>query len=149
MTTVPARWMGIDYGDRRIGLAMGDAMGVLATPLRTLQVNGDRDAVRQIAAVARERGVTGVVVGWPLNMNNTEGERAKKTAVFIAKLQAELPALDIRKWDERLTSASVERLMLQDGARRERRKEMVDQLAAQQILQGFLDSLVPPAPPLA
>jgi putative holliday junction resolvase len=146
---VPARWMGIDYGDRRIGLAMGDAMGVLATPLRTLQVNGDRDAVRQIAAVVRERGVTGVVVGWPLNMNNTEGERAKKTAVFITKLQAELPALAIRKWDERLTSASVERLMLQDGARRERRKEMVDQLAAQQILQGFLDSLAPPPPPLA
>ena len=142
------RWLGLDHGDRRVGVALSDSSCILATPLVTLQVHGDRDAVAQVVEVATRQGVTGIVVGLPLNMNGTEGERVVITRRFLEKLKVALPNLDIRTWDERWTTRSVERMFLESGTRRERRKEMVDQLAAQQILQGFLDSLAfaPPAP---
>ena len=130
-----------------MGVAISDASCILATPLQTLRVNGDRDAVAQVAEVAAKQGVTGILVGLPLNMNGTEGERVVITRRFVEKLRAALPALDIRTWDERWTTRSVERMFLEAGTRRDRRKEMVDQLAAQQILQGFLESLAfPPNP---
>ena len=141
------RWLGLDHGDKRVGVAISDASCILATPLQTLRVNGDRDAVAQVAEVAAKQGVTGILVGLPLNMNGTEGERVVITRRFVEKLRAALPALDIRTWDERWTTRSVERMFLEAGTRRDRRKEMVDQLAAQQILQGFLESLAfPPNP---
>jgi putative Holliday junction resolvase len=142
-----SRWLGLDHGDRRLGVAISDAAGILATPLRTLAVQGVRDAVAQVAALAGPHGVTGIVVGLPLHMDGREGERAVLARRFLTKLQAALPGMDIRTWDERWTTRSVERMFAETGTRRERRKELVDQLAAQQILQGFLDSLAPFPPP--
>ena len=137
-----ARWLGIDYGDRRIGLAISDPMEVVATPLDTLQ-NISRDAcVRSLAALVKERGIEGIVVGRPTNMDGPPGPRVQITEAFAASLREQVD-VPIHWWDERLTSASVERVLIEAGTRREKRKQVVDKLAAQQILQGFLDSRAP------
>lgn len=137
-----ARWVGIDYGDKRIGLAISDPMGIVATPLDTVE-NGSRDrSVATIAALIQEREIAGVVVGRPTNMDGSKGPRVQITEAFVNAL-TEATSVPVRWWDERLTSASVERVLIAAGTRRDKRKMVVDKLAAQQILQGFLDSLSP------
>jgi len=134
-----ARWLGIDYGDKRVGIAVSDPMEVVSTPLETID-NTSRDrCVARVAELVRERKIEGIVIGLPLHMNGTEGERVHRTRAFVESLQASI-SVPVEWWDERMTTASVNRVLIQAGTRRERRKEVVDKLAAQQILQAFLDA---------
>jgi putative Holliday junction resolvase len=134
-----ARLLGVDLGEKRVGLAVSDTGGILATPLRVLHVTSPNDAVRQVAAACVEVGAEGVVLGLPRNMDGTEGPKARESRTFAEKLGA-AAALSVTLWDERLTTSLVERVLLDSDVSRRRRREVVDKLAAQAILQSYLDA---------
>ncbi|MBM4148348.1 MAG: Holliday junction resolvase RuvX [Lentisphaerae bacterium] len=133
--------LGIDYGRRRIGVAASDETQSIAMPVRRLDVRSDDEAVRETARVAADSDAVGIVVGMPVNMNGTHGEMAVAADGFAARLRR-VSCLPVVTWDERLTSAAAERCLLEGDISRGRRKELRDKLAAQILLQGYLDSRV-------
>jgi putative Holliday junction resolvase len=136
------RFLGIDYGTRRIGLAIGDELGV-ATPIPAL-VEADLAARRlALAAVMKQRRIDEIVIGYPLNMDGTAGYKAKETDVVAAALRAEF-GLPVHLVDERLTSHIAEQGMNQKQLREIRAKGIVDSRAAAMILQDYLDQRFPP-----
>jgi len=132
------RIIGIDYGERRVGVAISDPLGSIALGVCTLQVTGMNNAVTQVAEICKEKEAESVVVGMPLNMNGSVGEMAELVEKFIDKLgkKIEIPIITS---DERLSSAMVERTLLDADMSRNKRKGVIDKLAAQVILQGYLD----------
>lgn len=137
------RILGIDYGTRRMGIAISDAMAMLATPVSVEQVQSMDEAVAVACRIARERGVEKLVVGIPVNMNGTNGPMALEAMQFIDKLRA-ASGLPVESTDERLSTSLVERMLLDADVSRGRRKEVRDKLAAQVILQGYLDAKAEP-----
>ncbi len=136
------RFLGIDYGTRRIGLAIGDELGV-ATPIPAL-VEPDLAARRlALAAVVKQRRIDEIVIGYPLNMDGTAGYKAKETDVVAEQLRAEF-GLPVHLVDERLTSHIAEQGMNQKQLREIRAKGIVDSRAAAVILQDYLDQRFPP-----
>jgi len=133
------RVLGVDYGRRRVGLAVSDDGAVLARPLETLQRTHslDRD-LRTIARQANDLGVAEIVVGLPLNMDGSKGEMALEAEAFAQRLH-EASGLPVHVWDERLTSSEAERVLIEGDVKRRDRKRLRDKLAATLILQGFLD----------
>lgn len=132
-------WLALDPGSRRIGVAISDDAGTIAVPLRTLEVGkrGDFpiDALRELV---RSRHVEGIVVGLPRRLDGTHGPEAEAAAALAERLAAEL-GLPVELWDERLTSVEAERLLVDAGVRRKKRRGATDRIAATLILQGFLD----------
>jgi putative Holliday junction resolvase len=133
------RILGIDYGQKRIGVAISDELGVVATPVDTLEENGVHAAVAAIAKIVTERGVGKIVVGLPRNMDGSLGPKAQETQAFVEKLEARV-TVPIQLWDERLTTKAAERALIEADVSRKKRREVVDKLAAQMILQSYLDS---------
>jgi len=144
------RFLGIDYGTRRIGLAAGDELGI-ATPLPAL-VEADAAARRRaLAGVVKARRIQEIVLGLPLNMDGSEGFKAKESQAFAEELRAEF-GLPVHLVDERLTSHMAESGMNQKQLREIRGKGIIDSRAAAVILQDYLDQRFPPslaAPPEA
>lgn len=136
------RTLGVDYGTRRVGFAISDAMGIVATPLFTRDVASDGEAIRIIREVASEKSAVRVVVGIPLNMDGTKGPMALQVEEFIKKL-VQGTGLEVAVWDERLSTGLVERMLVSADVSRSRRKDVRDKLAAQVILQGWLDAHTP------
>jgi putative Holliday junction resolvase len=139
---LPARGalVGLDLGTKTIGVAASDPDRRLATPVTTvLRQRFGADAER-VLALAAERRAVGFVLGLPINMDGSEGPRAQSTRAF-ARNFAKLTALPIALWDERLSTAAVERALIAADASRARRKAVIDQHAAAYILQGALDRL--------
>ena len=136
------RLLGLDFGSKTIGLALSDATRRVATPLETIR-RGKKfapDAARLIALVG-EHGVGGLVVGLPINMDGSEGPRCQSTRQFAKNLLAKSD-LPLAFWDERLSTAAVERMLVEEAdVSRKRRGELVDKLAAAYILQGALDAV--------
>lgn len=140
MSDLPAgRWLGLDYGSRRIGVAVSDPTGTIATPLTTVQNTGPTAVNAALRRVVAETGAVGVVIGLPVRTGGDEGPEAAAAREFAARLEAAL-ALPVRLWDERLTTAGAERTLIEGGVRRERRRELRDRIAAQMMLQSFLDA---------
>ena len=137
------RILGLDYGSVTVGVAVSDALRVTAQPLETI-TRKDENKLRQTCArieqLIAEYEVESIVLGYPKNMNDSVGERAKKTEEFKAMLERRT-GLPVTLWDERLTTVAAERVLMESGARRENRKAVIDQVAAALILQGYLDSL--------
>jgi putative Holliday junction resolvase len=139
------RCLGIDYGARRIGLSYGDELGV-ATPLPALT---DADPAKRgaaLAAVVRQRRVTDIVVGHPLNMDDSAGPKAKEAEAFAEALRREF-GLPVHLIDERLTSYEAESTIAKTRRRQVRASGIVDSRAATLILQDFLDQKIPSPPP--
>jgi len=132
------RILGLDYGSRRIGVAVSDPLGLTAQPLPAIPREGDRKDIAGIGRIAAELGVSSVVMGLPLLLNGDEGPQAIRARAFGDKLSAEL-SLPVTMWDERLTTVQSERHLIDSGVRRERRKEARDSLSAMFLLQSFLD----------
>lgn len=130
--------MALDVGDVRIGVAVSDPLGMIATPHSVIPADPEDEAIESIAVLVRELGVQYIVTGLPLNQHGEEGKQAAKVRAFNEKLQAAID-VDVVTQDERFTSAIVERAMAQAGVSAKKRKQQVDQLAAQQILQTHLD----------
>ena len=134
------RILGIDYGRRRIGLAISDEAGFLARPLDPYRrTHSFRRDLESLARLAREFEAVAIVVGLPLNMDGSKGEMALEVEVFVARLQA-VSQIAIVVSDERLTSVEAERVLLEGNVKRKDRKQLRDGLAATLILQGYLDS---------
>ena len=134
-----ARMLGLDIGERRIGVALSDPIGLTAQRLTLLERREPAADRAAIAKLARQHAVEAVVIGLPLMMDGQAGEQAKKIQAFVEALAPELPC-PVRWIDERLTTAQGERSMLETDTSRKRRKELIDQIAAQLILQAYLDA---------
>ncbi len=133
------RVLGIDYGARRIGVAVCDELGMTAQGVATIhRKNRDAD-IEAIAALTRQYGVERIVVGYPLRLDGSEGIQCEKVNRFCRRLEARV-ALPLVLWDETLTTREAEGLLRDRGVRPERRREVVDRVAAAIILQGYLDA---------
>ncbi|EOT27534.1 YqgF family RNAse H domain-containing protein [Eubacterium sp. 14-2] len=136
------RIMGLDFGSRTVGVAISDALLVTAQGIETIQRKSPgklRQTLARIQELTEEYQVEEIVLGFPKNMNNTEGERCRSTLEFqeLLKKRCNLPVV---LWDERLTTVEAERSLMEGGVRREHRKSHVDRIAAVLILQGYLDA---------
>lgn len=132
--------LGIDLGDARIGVAGSDELGMLAHPLETIPVAKGKPVAR-ILELAAARGAQAIVVGMPRNMDGTYGPAAEKSRLFIEELRALTP-LKVIAWDERLTTVAAQRSLRESGKNSREQKGVIDQVAAQMILQSWLDSQV-------
>ena len=128
--------LGIDFGRARIGVAISDELRLLAHPLETIPAN--KDAGKRIADIVRERKIDKVVVGIPRQMSGEIGTAANEALEFVAKLRALLPCA-VETWDERLTTVAANRALRDAGKKMRQTRKFVDQVAAQMILQGYLD----------
>jgi putative Holliday junction resolvase len=137
---VKAALLGLDVGSKTIGVAVSDPSRRIASPLVTIRRRRFRDDADELVRIAAERAVGGIVIGLPLNMDGSEGPRCQSVRQVAANLAGSL-ALPIAFWDERLSTAAVERAMLAADLSRKRRGELADKLAAAYILQGALDAM--------
>lgn len=135
------RIMGLDFGSKTVGVALSDPTGLIATGLEIVRREREdklRQTLARIEAIIVEYDVKKIVLGYPKNMNDTEGERVQKTIAFKEMLERRT-ALEVELWDERLTTVEADAVMMEAGIRREDRKKYVDKIAAAFILQGYLD----------
>jgi putative Holliday junction resolvase len=133
------RWLGLDLGEKTIGVAISDELGLTAQPLKTLSRSGLEKDLEEIVTLASSRGATGIVIGLPRNMDGSLGVRARE-ALRFAELLKDRSGLAVRTWDERLSTVAVQRVLLEADVSRKKRRRVVDMLAAAYILQGFLDA---------
>jgi len=136
------RLLGLDLGSKTIGLAISDPAHAVASPIDTIRrtkFGKDADVLEQLI---EERGVGGLVIGLPINMDGSEGPRCQSTRQFAANLMSRDFALPIAFWDERLSTAAVERVLVEEAdMSRRKRAQVIDKMAAAYILQGALDRL--------
>jgi putative Holliday junction resolvase len=141
MTGVPMRFLGIDHGTRRIGLAYGDDIGV-ATPLAAISAEDPAKRWAGLAAVLKERRITEVVVGHPINMDGSSGPKALEVEEYAGRIRKEF-GLPVHLVDERLTSYEAESTIAPSKRRAVRKTGLIDSRAATIILQDFLDGRMP------
>ncbi|HEX4021619.1 MAG TPA: Holliday junction resolvase RuvX [Acidobacteriaceae bacterium] len=133
------RILGLDHGDRRIGVAISDELGITAQPLLTIYRTNRRNDMRSLARIIRRHGCNTIVVGLPLHMSGDTGPRAIAATEFASLLRAELK-LPVVLWDERLSTAEAHRHLDAAGRPANTRKQVIDQVAAVLILQSYLDA---------
>ncbi len=131
---------GLDYGDKTIGVAVSDTLRQVATPLETIRRKKFAQDAAALGAILLARGITGIVLGLPRNMDGTEGPRCQATRAFARNLDRALE-LQITFWDERLSTVAAERALIEADTSRARRAEVIDHVAAGYILQGALDRM--------
>ena len=131
------RKMGVDYGDKRIGIALSDLLCIISSPYEVYQNKGEEDALKHLDKIIKDNDVDEVAFGLPLNMDGSEGERAKIHREFGEKL-AQYSGVKVFYIDERLTSAEAEDILVSSGVRREKRKKLIDKISAQLILQSYI-----------
>jgi putative Holliday junction resolvase len=135
------RYLALDVGNRRIGVAVSDELGLTAQPVLTLERHrNQRDDLRSLARLARRFRVVGIVVGNPVHLSGEVSPQATKTQAFAAEL-GKLTGLPIYLWDERLTSHEAHQILYEAGHARQDHRRVVDQVAATLILQSFMDGL--------
>lgn len=134
------RILGLDYGSKTVGVAMTDALGMTVQPYKTIQRDREsklRQTLSEIAEIVEQYQIEKIVMGLPLNMDDTEGDRAAKTRNFAEKLKLRV-AVPIEFTDERLTTMEAEEILDQSGIPRSEQKKVIDQVAAQLILEQYL-----------
>ena len=136
------RILALDHGTKRIGIALSDELKMIAQPLEFVPAAPFDSFLTRLRELLEQKEVELILVGMPRNMNGTYGPAAEKVQEFVAALKQTV-AVPIKTWDERLTSAQANRLLIQGNVRRDSRKEKVDQMAAAILLQSYLDSLGP------
>jgi len=136
------RTLALDHGTKRVGLAISDEMGIIAQPLEYLDAAPLEDFLKRLKEIVDSRKVEEILVGVPRNMNGTYGPAAEKALEFVAVLKSAL-AIPVKTWDERLTSVQANRVLIETGMRRDKRKQRVDQTAAAILLQSYLDRAGP------
>ena len=135
-----SRVLGLDIGDRRIGVAVSDEMRLIATPLEFIPAEPVAAFLARLKELIRDKEVDSILVGLPRNMDGSYGPAALKVQEFVAVLK-EAIGVPIKTWDERLTSAQANRFLIGAAVRRSKRREKVDQTAAAILLKSYLDSL--------
>lgn len=130
--------MGLDVGDRTIGVAVSDLMGMTAQGVTTVRRESKKKDIEELKKIIKERNVKYIVSGLPKNMNGTVGPQSEKVIKFCELLKDET-GIDIDFWDERLTTVSAEKMLIDGDVSRKNRKKVIDKLAAVLILQNYLD----------
>lgn len=135
--------LGLDVGSKTVGIAISDLMGWTAQGLDTLRINEEQDdlGIDQLVKIIKDNQVGTVVIGLPKNMNNSIGFRGEASIKYKEKLQESIPSIDIVMWDERLSTMAAERSLLEADVSRQKRKKVIDKMAAVFILQGYLYSI--------
>ena len=133
------RILGVDYGEKRLGFALSDPMGIIASTHTMVTLEQENQAAREIIRICKETQPEKVVIGMPVNMNGTKGPSAQKVDAIMIVLRDRL-SIPVVAWDERLTTKSAHDILIEGGMRREKRKLLVDKLAAQIMLQNYLDA---------
>jgi putative Holliday junction resolvase len=134
------RVLGLDVGDKTIGVAVSDPLGLTAQGIKTISRKSKKLDLEELKSICADYNVDTIVVGLPKNMNGTLGPRSEKTIGF-SEFIAENLNLPVKMWDERLTTVAAHKAMLEADLSRAKRKKIVDKIAAIYILQGYLDSL--------
>jgi putative holliday junction resolvase len=134
------RILALDPGTRRIGIALSDELKIIAQPLEFIAAEPFADVVARLRELVCDKQVELILVGLPRNMDGSYGPAALRVRDFVAALKEAL-TVPLRTWDERLTSAQANRVLIQGNVRRDKRKEKVDKMAAAILLQSYLDSL--------
>lgn len=134
-------FIGIDWGARRVGVAISDPAGIVAIPICTLDVKSDTDAVEKIADVVADKEADFIVVGLPVNMSGTEGPMHERVSHFMRML-SEFTGLPVEGWDERMSSMAADRVLDHAQMDNRDRKGIRDRVAAQVILQAYLDAKI-------
>jgi putative Holliday junction resolvase len=132
------RILALDHGTKRIGVAVSDETRTIAQPLEFIPAEPFADFLARLRQLIREKEIDLILVGLPRNMDGSYGPAAEKVQTFVGVLKSAI-TVPIKTWDERLTSAQANRVLIQGGARRAKRKEKVDQTAAAILLQSYLD----------
>jgi putative pre-16S rRNA nuclease len=132
--------VGLDYGEKTIGVAVSDGLRQVATPLETIRRTKFTADAARLAEIVAARAIGGLVLGLPRNMDGSEGPRCQSTRAFARNLERAL-GLPITFWDERLSTVAAERALLEADTSRARRAEVIDHVAASYILQGALDRM--------
>lgn len=132
------RIMGLDIGDKTIGVAVSDLMGMTAQGVKTIKRTSKKNDIEEIKNIIKEKQVDKIVSGLPKNMNGTIGPQGERVQKFCELIKEET-GLEIEFWDERLTTVAAERSLLEADVSRQKRKKVIDMLAAVIILQGYLD----------
>ncbi len=135
----PGRVLGIDHGQRRIGVALSDELGLTVQPLLTFEHTSLRQDVRSLARLCRRYTCSDVVIGWPIHMSGDRSTRANEVEQFAQALRAQI-AIPVHLWDERLSTAEAHRHLDAAGRRPRDRKDVIDQVAAMLILESWLDA---------
>jgi len=139
-----ARIMGVDVGTHRIGVAFSDVGGRVATPHSTIEIESIEEGAQRVADLGHDRETATVVVGWPVRMDGTEGRMVEHVEQFLEAFRRERERLDwevaIERWDERLSSVAAESVLVDADLSRERRRGIVDRVAASRILQSYLEA---------
>jgi putative Holliday junction resolvase len=134
------RVLGLDVGEKTIGVAVSDPLGITAQGIKTIERKGKKTDIEELRKICSEYVVDTIVVGLPKNMNGTVGPQGEKVINFSEFIKENLE-LPIKMWDERLTTVAAHKAMLEADLSRAKRKKIVDKIAAMYILQGYLDSL--------
>ena len=133
------RILGLDIGSKRIGVAISDPLGITAQGVMTLRRETAEADFEHLKSIILEREVSEIIVGLPLNMNGSHGPQAKEASLFAEELKKKV-GLPVKLWDERMSTLQVERIMIEGGVSRAKRKKKIDNLAAQVILQSYLNT---------
>jgi putative Holliday junction resolvase len=133
------RCLGIDFGSSRIGIAISDELGMLAHPLETIP--NDSLFLSKLQKIVLEKGISRIVFGIPRNMDGSYGPAAEKAKLFLSQLKSEFPGVQLISWDERLTTVEAQRLLHAAGRDIKKSRPVIDQVAAQVLLQSYLDSV--------
>jgi len=136
------RVLGLDIGEKRIGIAMSDELRYTAQGMKVLDRRGLADDLRELGEIIAASEVSEIVVGFPKNMDGSLGEGAQKVLAFVQQLE-KVTSVPITLWDERWTTSEATRVLLEADMTRKKRRKVVDKVAAVLILQGYLDSLTP------
>lgn len=134
------RYIGLDIGDRTIGVAVSDLLGLTAQGVETIRRTNTEADIKRLGELMEQYETRSLVSGYPKNMNGTEGERCTFVKEFMAEVQKAYPDIEAFFWDERLSTVAATRSLLEADVSRKKRRKVIDKMAAVFILQGFLDS---------
>jgi len=135
------RYMALDIGDRTIGIAVSDLLGLTAQGVETIRRRKEEDDLKRLGELMEEYETKALVSGLPKNMDGSEGERCSIVKEFMAKVQEVYPEVEVTFWDERLSTVAASRSLIEADVSRKKRKKVIDKMAAVFILQGYLDSI--------
>lgn len=135
----PKRILGIDFGEKRIGLAVSDPLGYTAQGIETLQRKNKAQVIDALAKICAQREIGEIVIGFPINMDGSHGPKAQEVTALVPLLQ-KAAGVPVTTWDERLSTRQVSRVMMEGGLSRQKQKMQSDRLAATLILQSYLES---------
>ena len=135
------RCLALDVGEKTVGLALSDLLGLTAQGLETIRRKSIKDDLKILGEIISANEVKKLIIGLPKNMNGTEGERCQLVRNFAEKIQNAYPNIEIKFWDERLSTVAAEKSLIAADVSRKKRKKVIDKMAAVHILQGYLDGL--------